>query len=584
MTQMIYWLFFVASALAPKHEFQQGVDYRIEARLDETTNVLTGRARMRYTNHSPDRLDTMYFHLHLNAFRPNSAFAQRELQFNQRRFTDLGPDDYAFDRISSIRVNGHPVKPFFPHAPDSTVMGIPLRKPINPQAMAVVDIDWTARLATVPRRQGRKGRHYDWAHWYPRIAVYDTAGWETQVLLPQGEFYGEFASYDVTLDVASDQVIGATGVPVSGDPGWEKANRDSTPVNLQRFAYPLRPVLPLGLLTNMAKGRKRVRFRAEDVHHFGWSADPAFIHEGAQLGDVALHAFYLPGDTLWPGRVISDLESSLLFYDSVMGPYLYPQLTAVHRVEGGGTEFPMMQMDGANPPVVHEAGHEWAHAMLANNEWKEGWLDEGFVSFLGFMYEEARGHKPNYQRVVDFIAKLDASGNSQPLALPGAQFKDFNMYQTMAYTKPSVVIRMLRDYIGDAAFRKGLKIYYDRNKLTHVDENDFRTAFEQASGRDLKEFFQQWLHTTGTIDWGIANATTSANAGGSYDTRVDLVRNGDNYMPVWLQVGDKTVRIDTADRQTSATVTTTTKPSEVVLDPDYVVIDTDRSNNRKVLQ
>lgn len=553
---MLFWLLLLLAP--PKKEFHQGVAYRIEARLDDSTHVLTGHAQMRYTNNSRDRLDTLYFHLHLNAFRPNSAWAQRQLQFDDRRYQDLGPDDYAFDRISAISVNGKPVKPFFPHAPDSTVMAIALPTRLAPKGVATVDIKWASRMATIPRRQGRAGRHYDWAHWYPRIAVYDTAGWETQVLLPQGEFYGEFATYDVTLDVPADQVIAATGVVTSGDPGWTHASRSST-------------------------DRKQVSWHAEHVHHFAWAADPAFIHEGGRLGDVALHAFYLPGDSLWPGRVIETLKKSLLFYDSVLGPYVYPQLTASRRLDGGGTEFPMMQMDGASPPVVHEAGHEWAHAMLANNEWKEGWLDEGLVSFLGFMYAEAAGTKPNYQRAVETIARIDAAGQSQPLETRSADFRDFNTYQLMTYTKPSLVIRMLRYYLGDTAFRKGLKLFYRENVLTHVDENDFRRAFEQASGRDLTEFFRQWWHTTGTVDWGIQNATTTQQ-GQAYVTRVDLVRNGDNWMPVDLQVGDKIKRVDSHDRNVTVTISSSVKPQEVVLDPDYVLLDVDRSNNRRTIE
>ncbi len=70
--------------------FQQGVDYRIEATLDDATSVLRGRARLHYTNRSRTRIDTLYFHEHLNAFRPNSKWAQREAQFNNRRFQDLG--------------------------------------------------------------------------------------------------------------------------------------------------------------------------------------------------------------------------------------------------------------------------------------------------------------------------------------------------------------------------------------------------------------------------------------------------------------------------------------------------------------
>src|SRR5690606_27954915 len=137
----------------------------------------------------------------------------------------------------------------------------------------VVDITWDARPSTTPRRQGRRGRHYDFAQWYPRIAVYDQGGWAVQPLMPQGEFYGEFGNFDVSLDVAADQVIGATGVPVEGDPGWAAAAAVAgTEPRLRRDAYPSATATSLDLLAGApADGRKHVRWRAEDVHHFAWT-------------------------------------------------------------------------------------------------------------------------------------------------------------------------------------------------------------------------------------------------------------------------------------------------------------------------
>lgn len=576
------WSVMFLLLLAPKQEFHQTVDYRLEARLDEATNVLTGRGRMRYTNQSPDRIDTLYFHLHLNAFRPNSAWATRELQFNNRRFQDLGPDDHAYDRVSSITVGGRRVTPSYPFAPDSTVMAVALPAPLAPKATAVVDMEWTSRLATVPRRQGRAGRHYDWAHWYPRIAVYDTAGWQVQQLLPQGEFHGEFASYDVTLDVAQDQVLGATGVPVTGDPGWERVNADPAHApQLRRDAYPARAATALGLLGSAAAGRKQVRWRAEKVIHFAWTTDPAFVYEGSQLGDVALHALYVPGDSLWPKSVITEMKNSVMFFDSVLGPYAYPQLTSTRRLDSGGTEFPMITMNGKQPPINHETAHMWAHAMLANNEFREGWLDEGFASFLGLMYAESKGNTPRINTAG--IARIDSAGTSQPIATRAADFRDFNMYQLMTYSKPAVVFRMLRWTVGDEAFRRGLKLYFESNKLTHVDENDFKSALETAAGTDLDWFFQQWLHTTGTLDYAVTNVEAQPN-GTAWRTRVEITRAGDIWMPVDLRVGGKTVRIDSRDRVYNAFVETNEKPTEVVLDPDGILIDVARNNNSRAVE
>jgi hypothetical protein len=90
---MASWLILAAVMSAQQvPEFHQGVQYTIEAVLDDASHVLHGRERIRLLNKASERLDTVWFHLHLNAFRPNSAWATRELQFNNRRFQDLlGP-------------------------------------------------------------------------------------------------------------------------------------------------------------------------------------------------------------------------------------------------------------------------------------------------------------------------------------------------------------------------------------------------------------------------------------------------------------------------------------------------------------
>src|SRR5215204_7578332 len=125
---MIALLALAAGLNAPADtlRFHQGVDYRIEATLEEGTDVLHGRARLRYTNNSPATLDTLWFHEHLNAFRPNSAWARRELQFENRRFQALGEKEHAFERLTRVEAGGRAVRPVYPGAPDSTVVGIPL--------------------------------------------------------------------------------------------------------------------------------------------------------------------------------------------------------------------------------------------------------------------------------------------------------------------------------------------------------------------------------------------------------------------------------------------------------------------------
>jgi hypothetical protein len=564
---------------------QQHVDYRIEARLDERTETLDGRLRLEYHNNSVVALDTLWFHLHLNAFRPHSAWARRELEFGQRRFQDLGAEEHAFERVTSISLDGQRIAPVFPGAPDSTVMGVPLPRTLAAGAVVVLEMDWQARPSTLPRRQGRRFRHYDFAQWYPRIAVFDGRDWQVQPLLPQGEFFGEFGSYDVTLDVAEDQVIGATGVPVSGDPGWTAAAAmPGTQPRYRRDAYAPTDERRLGLLQDAAAGRKHVRWRAEDVHHFAWSTSPDFIYEGGSYDDIAVHVLYRPGDTNWAdGVVVGRTIGALAFFDTIFGAYPWPQITNLHRIEGGGTEFPMLMMNGSPSVglILHEVGHNYVHGILANNEWREGWLDEGFVSFLTDWAHELAGRPVNWERSMAQVRALDRRGLSQPIGLPSAEFRDFATYGAMTYTKPALVFRMLHWLMGDDAFRAGLRQFYADNMLRHISEAELREAMGAQYPGGLDWFFDQWIHTTGTLDYRIGELRTSQATDGRWVSEIEVIREGDTWMPVDLHVNGTSQRLTSQDRRQIVTVQAEARPDSAVLDPHNILIDIDPSNNRR---
>ena len=586
----------VLSTPAPsesQEDWQQGVEYIIEAELDEARETLRGRARFTYTNRSPDTLDRLYFHQHLNAFRPNSAWA-RSGQRPQPDFTSLPDPDHAFERMLSIRtvaaggggsdVVSRPLRWTYPGAPDSTVVEVPLLDDLEPGEEITLELNWEARPSTLCRRQCRQGRHYDFAQWYPRIAPYDEDGWAAHALYPQGEFYGSFGSYDVTIDVEADQVIGATGVPVEGDPGWgvEPTQREWYGDVGERQRLNMLSISP-------ELGRKRVRFYAEDVHHFAWTTNPEYIYEGGEVAGtedrarpVAVHVLYRPGDEpSWgDGQALGRTVWSLEWLENVFGPYPWPQLTNVHRLEGGGTEFPMVIMDGSASEglILHETAHQYAHGIFGNNEWKEAWLDEGFASFLvSWAFQD---NVPGvWVQTRDRMAQQEAAGFSQPIATVSEEFESFGLYNYMAYTRGSFFFRMLQGLVGDDTFRRTLREFYDRWALRHVTEESLRTTAEAVSGQDLEWFFDQWLHTTATLDYGIGEVEQDMRDG-RWWTRVEVLRDGEAWMPVTLRVGDEERVLEGRGRRQHAEFVTDGRPSEAILDPDGWILDRNPENNR----
>jgi peptidase M1-like protein len=601
-----------AAAPGPRSPYwQQDVRYEIGASLDEAAGTLTGTQRMSYRNNSPDTLGTISFHLHLNAFRPGSRWADADSMERRRRFNDLKDPDYAFNHLRNVRVDGTSVEPIWPLAPDSTIVRFVLPKPLAPGGTLTVDLEFDARPSTLPRRQGRRGRAFDFAQWYPKVVVYDRYGWEEQALYPGGEFYGEFATYLVDLEVPQDQVVGATGVPICGDPGWERANQvPDRPIQYRRDYYPGAPkyeaaggdCVPSGGAGEresgkLPAGRKRIVWYAENVHHFAISMNPQYRYEGSAWGKVAIHVLYQPGDTATWGRGIatSRTAKALEWLDGFFGEFAWPQITNVHRIEGGGTEFPMMIHDGSASQglIVHELGHNYVMGILANNEWKEGWMDEGFTSFQTTLFFESQQRgMDGFSNLEPFITTLDLDGRSEPTSLVSQDYRDFNTYNTTIYSRGETFFHQLRYIVGDENLRRIMRTYYDRWKLKHVSEAAFKEVAEEVSGMDLSTYFGQGLHGVELTDYAIGKVKieaakrqsgTAAPGAPGWESRVEVIRKGEGIMPVevWVLAEHDTavVRTEGMARSEWVTIPTRTRPKEILLDPRVRTRDWNMLNN-----
>ncbi len=588
--------------------WQQRVRYDLVARLDEARATLVGEGTMRYVNNSPDTLRELYFHQYLNAFRPASMWSAADERENRVRFQQLRDPDHGFERFTREPwVNGVAVAPEYPLAPDSTVVRVRLPQPLVPGDSLEVTLAWEARPSTVPRRQGRRGRQYDFAHWYPRIAVYDRGGWQHRPLVPAGEFYGEFGDYDVTFILPDDQVVGATGLPVEGDPGWDRVRAWGT-------AYPQSagygevdaPRIATGPIPN---GYRSVRFVARDVHHFGWAASPDFVYEGGLYdGRIAVHVLYRPENArAWGrGQAAERMARSLTFLEQIFGRYVYPQVTNLNRLDGGGTEFPMLMMNATASQglILHELAHIYVHGILSNNEWRHAWIDEGLASYLtlwgqGFAaHERGRGLGPGFAPIEGYAGlalrpdqfdageitqfRHDLLGRAEPMGTLSHEFSEFGVYNAMSYGRAELMWSAVRDVMGDSVFVTFLRELYARWQLRHVDELAIRAVASDVHGHSLDWFFDQWVHRTGLIDYELRDVR-SEREGNEWVTRVRVLRRGEyrHPVPVGVRAGEEWMieraRADADDQWLE--FRTGIRPADIRVDPQGVVPDWDRRNH-----
>ena len=176
---------------------------------------------------------------------------------------------------------------------------------------------------------------------------------------------------------------------------------------------------------------------------------------------------------------------------------------------GGGMEHQTMSFMGSfgYSIIAHELAHQWFGDYITCASWHDIWLNEGFASYCeGLCYENGLGDKNWKSWLADEInyvtSLLDGSVYVEDISDENRIFDG-----RLSYAKGAMVLHLIRGQIGDDAFFTGIRNYLNDPKLQHAyaTTNDLRAHFEQTSGKDLKELFNDWVYGQGyptyTLSW-----------------------------------------------------------------------------------
>lgn len=519
------------SGLAAQPYFQQRVDYTIAVTLDDVGHALSATETFVYTNNAPHALDTLWVHLWPNAYRDRNTALCRQLDAQNDFSLHFAPEDMRgfIDSLDFTSEGRKLAWGFHPHHADIGWIALPT--PLGPGAKATITTPFHVKLPSgAISRLGHTGQAYYISQWYPKPAVFDRRGWHLLPYLTQGEFYSEFGSFDVSITLPANYVLGATGERV--DDPQEDAWMDSLARIPPSFVLgggrrrdPFPPSSPR---------RKTVRFRQDDVHDFAWFADKRFQ---VRKGEVTLErsgrrvttwALVTPGNAALWADAITYLNESVRLYSRWVGEYPYSTCTAVDgtTAAGGGMEYPMITLinDAASPfeldvVIAHEVGHNWFYGILGSNERDHAWMDEGINSFYEQRYIETRypdlrmmeaegvplgfltRHQGiTYRRHNELLYRFNARRNwDQPVDRPSTDFTELD-YGTTVYAKSALVFDHLRSALGDSAFDAAMQAYYDAWHHKHPYPEDLTHVFGQHFGDDAMWCFDQLIGTAGKVD------------------------------------------------------------------------------------
>lgn len=616
--------------------WQQDVHYKIQAKIEEKTDIIYGQQELTYWNNSPDTLNYVYFHLYQNAFQPGSYYDQlheannKDPRYGPYESKGLGTE------ISKMTVGGEDVKTEL----DNTILKVHLPEPLYPNDSVRFNIDFKTYFGSGSvRRRMKKYQsygftHYNGVHWYPRIDVYDRKfGWTTDQHLGK-EFYGDFGTFDVELTFANNYIVGATGTLQNREEVMPDSLRDK--LDISNFTDKSGRTTPSTIIEYDTTKHKTWHFYAENVHDFSFTADPAYRIDEVEWqpqgeGGRTIKAQALvrePKASGWKTAAGFTMDVTKVFSKD-FGMYEYPKIIVADAKDG--MEYPMITLDASREPyyrdlLAHEVGHMWYFGMLGTNETYRAAMDEGFTQFLTSwalneidgkhykrsppdnwykrMFRERSTHKNRevyYGYIRQATRNRDARLNTHSHDFGNALGHGGGYGQV--YYKMGTMFYNLQYVLGDSLFQDAMKHYTNQWKIAHPYFEDFRNSIIRYTDVDLNWFFDQWWATKETIDYGV-KSIKKGDEQGDYD--ITFVRKGKMEMPIDFRVitKDSTIHdyhipntnfvketdakvlpkwygIDNMNDHYTAEISIDGKIKNVVIDPTNRLADVNMLNNSK---
>lgn len=521
--------------------WQQGVKYEMDIEVDAPNHRLEGLQKLTYHNNSPDTLSRVFYHLYFNAFQPNSMMdiRSRTIADPDSRVRDriyhLSEDEIGYHKINSLTQDGKAVD----YKIDGTILEVALNRPILPGGKTVFEMEFNSQVPRQIRRSGwanKEGVEFSMSQWYPKISEYDEMGWHPNPYIGR-EFHGVWGDFDVSITIDSSYVLGATGHlqnPQEIGHGYQDEGSNVNRPDSQKLTW---------------------HWKAENVHDFMWAADPDYTHTIAQVPDGPELHFLYQADTVavnansarqkqlkeyWeqlPEYTISAFQ----FMSKNFGKYPYTKFSVIQGGDGG-MEYPMGTLITGNRSLrslvgvtVHELIHMWYYGVLANNESFYPWMDEGFTTYASALTMRelfpGNGNDNPHQGSYQSYFNIHEDNMFEALDTHADHFHTNRAYGRASYSTGAVFLNQLRYIIGNESFNRGMKRYFETWKFKHPTGEDFIKVMEKQSGMVLDWYYQYFINTTKTIDYGISTVVGDQNA-----TYITLERHDLTPMPIDLMI------------------------------------------------
>jgi hypothetical protein len=496
--------------------WQQQLRYAINAQLNDTEKSITATETIVYKNNSPQTLNFIWFHIWPNAYKNDSTALMKQIhndpdRVKKEKFFGTGSIEGLAFKINDApaQIEPHPNPQYI------DVIKLVLNSPLASGDSITISTPFKVMLPPYFSRSGYSDGEFMACQWYPKPAVFDATGWHEFPYLDMGEFYSEFADFDVSLTVPSQYVVGATGTLQTTEELERYKSIGSKNVKSRKKKRTLYAASGGGQT-------KTLRYVAKQVPDFAWFADKGFViqYDTARLssGKVvdAFSFYHNKKKTIW-NNSIDYVKDAVKKYSNWIGEYEYPVVQAVEgpaNNSSGGMEYPMITLitdpearpESLDATITHEVGHNWFMSMLGSNERAHTWMDEGLNTYFQFRYE-AEKYRSNSifgKSIPDNIKKLPADQfinliynaidknipMNSAMDISAEKFPNSTEYGIVSYVKTALWMYMFQSTVGTEKAKLAIQNYFKKWKDKHPQPEDMKAAFEEATGENLTNFFR----------------------------------------------------------------------------------------------
>jgi aminopeptidase N len=311
------------------------------------------------------------------------------------------------------------------------------------------------------------------------------------------------------------------------------------------------------------------------------------VHHAGEVQGVPLQTWVFPQDRD-AGRAVFEETSrrAMDFFSTRVGPYPYEKLANVQAAgPGGGMENATAIFYGekgvadGGAPVVHEIAHQWFGNSVTERDWDDVWLSEGFATYFALLYIEQFDGRDAFveglRRSRATVLEQEKKRSDRPIV--HRNLADMQqVINPLTYQKGAWVLHMLRHETGSDAFWSGIREYYRRFRDRNASTDDLRQVMEQASGKNLRTFFAQWLTRSGVPH--IRGSWRHDPTARVVEITLEQTQPGEPYqLAVTVRVtaegsDPRLEHLRIAGTRQTFTVPTTLVPISVTLDPETTLL------------